>query len=125
MRIFAPIALTLFSQTAAACDMGGMGAGPHSGGGGLGAGALMAGVAALGWWLLTKAHKETDKALLWSGRALGWLLLAGGLAGFLCAGLMHAARAWKTGSSCSMHGSGSGPGALPPGHPPIEAPRQP
>ena len=124
MRMFAPIALILLSQTAAACDMGGMGA--FSRGGGLGAGALMAGVAALGWWLLTKAHKETDKTLLWSGRALGWVLLAGGLAGFVCAGLMHAGRTWKTGSSCSIHGSGSGgTGGLPPGHPPLEAPRRP
>ena len=128
MKLVAPLALLLNSQAAVACAMGGpgmggpgMGAGAH--GGGLVAGALMAGVAALGWWLLTRAHKETERALLWSGRVVGWVLLAGGLAGFLCAGLSPAARAMRACSSCSMQGSqsggggGGGGGELPPGHP--------
>ncbi|TBR20461.1 hypothetical protein EPO15_13165 [bacterium] len=97
-----------------------MAAAPH--GAGLGAGALMGAVAVLGWWLLTQAEKEAGKVLLWSGRVVGWLLLAGGLAGFMCASLSHAAKAWKACSSCAMHGPQGGPGGLPPGHPPLQTP---
>ena len=117
MPVSATPILIALSQTAAACDMGGpaMAAAPHAGG--LGAGALMGAVAALGWWLLTRAEKEAGKALLWSGRIVGWLLLLGGLSGFLCASLSHAAKMWKACSSCEMHGT---PGdGLPPGHPPV------
>jgi hypothetical protein len=88
-------------------------------------GALMGAVAALGWIVLTKAHKETERVLLWSGRAVGWLLLVGGLAGFLCASLSHAMKAAKACSSCAMHGGPQGGDALPPGHPPLGTPNQP
>ena len=126
MKKFAPLALVFTSQTAAACALGGPGMGAGSSGTGLGAGALMAGAAVLGWWVLTRARQETDKALLWSGRVLGWLLLTVGLAGFLCASLSHAAKALKACSSCALHGSeGVGASALPPGHPPLDVPHRP
>lgn len=126
MRMIAPFALTLLSQAAAACPMGGgPGMGPGSHAGGMAGGVLMGAVAVLGWWLLTKADKEAARAVKWSGRAIAWVLMLGGLSGFLCASLSHAGRAWKACSSCSMHGSaGGGGGSLPPGHPPLnEQPR--
>ncbi|MBI3297800.1 MAG: hypothetical protein HYZ75_06540 [Elusimicrobia bacterium] len=89
-------------------------------------GALMGVVAALGWWLLSKALKETDKELFWSGRVLGWLLLAVGLGGFLCASISHGLRGVKACSSCAMHGAGGARASqLPPGHPPLPGSAQP
>lgn len=96
---------------AASCQMG---AGACSHGAALGA-ALMAVTAALGWWVLSKAEKDGGpRRVLWAGRVVGWLLLAGGLSGFLCATLSHAGK-----RACSAPAMGPQGGALPPGHPPI------
>lgn len=127
MRFLFAALPAVLPQAAAAFSMGGPGMGPGAPGGGMVSGALMGAVAVLGWWLLTKVRGEADKALLWSGRVLGWVLLVGGLSGFLCASLSHAGRAWKACSSCGMHGpsGAAGEAPLPPGHPPLGGQPQP
>lgn len=96
---------------AASCATGGAAC---SHGAALGA-ALMAVTAALGWWVLSRAEKDGGpRRVLWAGRAVGWLLLAGGLSGFLCATLAHAGK-----RACSAPAMGPQAGGLPPGHPPI------
>lgn len=93
------------------CQMGGA----CSHGAGLGI-ALMAATAVLGWWALSRAEKDGGpKRVVWAGRVVGWLLMAGGLTGFLCASWAHAFK-----RSCDHRPAmRSGPGVLPPGHPPL------
>ena len=96
----------------------------HPMGGGCGhmSGALMAGTAALGWWILRQAEKDASLTR-WAGRAVGWALAIVGLGGFLCAAANHAKRLSSCGgqstSKCAHHGRmGDG---LPPGHPLVES----
>ncbi|MBI4425532.1 MAG: hypothetical protein HY554_17505 [Elusimicrobia bacterium] len=117
-----PAALaTFFVQPSLACDTAGAQA-CASHGGMVGA-ALLAAVAALGWWVLQQAAKDSGW-LKRVGLTIGGLLAAGGVLGFLCGAACHAfgKRAWK---SCAHHGSSSIQGAqgwdaLPPGHPPLK-----
>lgn len=75
--------------------------------------ALMAATAVLGWWALARAEKDGGpKRVVWAGRVVGWLLLAGGLTGFLCASWAHAFK----GARACRHELRPG---LPPGHPPL------
>lgn len=89
------------------------------GGGGLLGAALMAGAAALGWWVARQAGKDSGKTRV-AGLILGWTLAVFGLAGFLCGSISHMAKKMcpKSGASCPLKGMSSGAG-LPEGHPPV------
>lgn len=97
----------------------------HCGGAGPIAGALMAGVSALGYWVLLASAKDSG----WSRRAgqvVGWVLLVVGFGGFLCGavGHMRAAAAGLSGCRSSSRGSEEMT-QMPPGHPPIEGDHRP
>lgn len=116
----------------AACEHAAGAACPHGGAcGGLG-GALLAGVAALGYWVLRSAEKDAG-AVRWAGRVAGWVLLVVGLAGFVCGAVCHAkknahGKCSTSGVADYSQGGGYSPGGygaggtmeMPPGHPPID-----
>lgn len=114
---------------AAACEHGAGGGGcSHEQGCGRLAVALMAGVAALGYWVLRHADKDAG-AVRWAGRSAGWVLLTVGLIGLLCGSLSHVRRAVSGARQCGMHGESMGDRSMgdrsmgmmlmPPGHPPV------
>lgn len=64
-------------------------------------GVLALGAAAgLGYWVLRHAVKDSG-AVRWAGQAVGWVLVAGGLAGFLASGFV------KMKAMCPKSGSGA------------------
>ena len=72
---------------------------------------LMAGVAALGYWILKQAVKDHGKVRI-AGNIVGWTFIVIGLLGFLCGSLSQASKArhgyshGKTCKSCPYHKSG-------------------
>lgn len=90
------------------------------GGGGLLGAALMAGAAALGWWVARQAGKDSGKTRI-AGLVLGWTVAAFGLAGFLCGSMSHMAKKMcsKSGYSCPLKGM-SGGGGMPKDHPRVK-----
>lgn len=88
---------------------------------------LLAATAALGYWVLRNAEKDSGY-VRWAGRGVGAILLLGGLAGFLCGTVSHMTGAGGM-KGCNhdmmpQHGAQmappSAPDELPPGHPPIQ-----
>lgn len=121
----------LLAAPVLACPGGPGHPGAHcAAGGGLGGAALLAAVAALGWAVLRYAYKESGTVKL-AGQAAGWILLVGGLAGFLCGALCHAFSKRGGGSHCdTSRAMGLAPSPdmpkaplLPPGHPPLGEPK--
>ncbi|OGR75975.1 MAG: hypothetical protein A2X40_08505 [Elusimicrobia bacterium GWC2_65_9] len=113
---------TLLPGAASAREHGGARGGAMMGRGGCATGhastALMAGVSVLGYWVLHQSSKDSG-AVRRAGQAVGWVLVVGGLAGFLCGALTHARD--KAGTrSCGISGaSDAGMLSMPPGHPPV------
>ena len=83
---------------------------------------LLAGVAALGYWVLRQSEKDV-KIVRWAGQTVGWVLLVVGLLGFLCGSWSHIKSA-ASGTRYCPHGEVHGTGStqtmeMPPGHPPL------
>ncbi len=109
--------LILFPAGAWACESTPAASGACASGHGCGpaAVALMAAVAALGVWVLRLIEKDNGPVKR-AGQAVGWVLVVGGLLGFFCAAVSHAAKSRSR--SCHMT-SGASDVKLPPGHPPL------
>ena len=121
--VLAIVVMAASRVAAAGCEHG-AGVGGCTSGKGCGylALALMAGVAALGYWVLRHAEKDSG-AVRWGGRAVGWMLLVVGLGGLLCGSYSHLQRA--SGAHQCAHGAAAGKNhmwmmQMPPGHPQID-----
>lgn len=77
--------------------------------------ALMAAVAALGYFVLRSTDKDGGLVKR-AGQAVGWTLAVVGLAGFLCGSLSHALKSCGARAGCAHRQPGTD---LPPGHPPL------
>lgn len=96
-------ALILISMPAGAQAMGMHGArGGCSGGGAHAAVALYALLAALGYWVLQHAGKETQAYIKRTGVALGFTLIAISLLGVLCGVGSHAKSGMQRSCKCQM-----------------------
>ncbi|MEK7383239.1 MAG: hypothetical protein AAB262_08125 [Elusimicrobiota bacterium] len=74
---------------------------------------LMAGVAVLGYWVLRLPPTDSGYEHR-AGKVVGWVLIFGGLVGFLCASLSHMRKA--SGQCCASGGMMQ----MPAGHPAID-----
>lgn len=110
--------MTFFPASAFACGSMSASGGGCAGGHACGvlAIALMAGVAALGSWVLRSAEKDSGAGKR-AGQLVGWALVIVGLLGFFCGAVSHAVKVRS--GSCHTR-SASGDANLPFGHPPIK-----
>ncbi|MEK7382596.1 MAG: hypothetical protein AAB262_04845 [Elusimicrobiota bacterium] len=80
---------------------------------------LLAGVSALGYWVLFQSSKDSGYSRR-AGQVVGWVLLVVGLAGFLCGAASHARKMGGAMRQCRATGEhASGAMQMPPGHPQI------
>ncbi len=117
------IAAILFLASPAAAQPMGMPPGPGSCDpmtGTLVTAAIYAILAAIGYWVLQHADKETHSCVRRTGATVGTLLVLFGLAGFLCGVVSHIKK--TASSACSCGGGHAGMMGerrmLPPGPPP-------
>ena len=91
-----------------------------SGGCGQLSGVLMAATAALGYLVLHHCEKDAQ-AVRWAGRVVGWVLLVGGLGGFLCSTASHmkSKSCGQSTAQCHRQPPAAMPEQLPYGHPAI------
>ena len=79
-----------------------------------------AGLAALGYWILHHSSKDSGYVRR-AGQVVGWVLVVGGLGGFLCGAARHGRKMVGAMNQCSTKGEGmSGAMQMPAGHPPID-----
>lgn len=111
----------LAASTAWACAGKAAGGCAHGGGCGTLGGALLAAIAALGYWTLSRAEKDSGAAKR-AGQATGWVLVVVGLLGFLCASASHIAKNSGRSSCHAQESAAAYPDVMrmPPGHPPLE-----
>lgn len=102
---------------------GGAAAGGCSHGGGCSqlAGVLMAALAVLGYWTLSRAEKDSGAAKK-AGQATGWILVLIGLLGFLCSTAGHIAKSAGHPNCQVKESAAAYPDMMqmPPGHPQVE-----
>lgn len=83
--------------------------GPHPGGPGMLLGAGFYGIlAALGYWVLQHAAKETENCVKRAGKTVAWVLIVFGLLGLLCGVMGHIKANCQCKAKCEMQEAGGG-----------------
>lgn len=75
---------------------------------------LLAGVSALGYWVLHQSSKDSGSVRR-AGQVVGWVLIVAGLGGFLCGAAGHARGKLGAMGQCGVPAERSGAMQMPPG----------